>query len=183
MSGAIEESAGTLRESLVVIARATRTRGLKGELVADLLTDFPDRFQGLTQLFAVPPGGEPWKIELENHWFQRDRVILKFTGYDTVEAATALINHDFAVPESESVKLSPDEYYDWQLEGCRVETIGGELVGIVKGVMRTGGVHLLMVAGEHEKDSLIPMVSAIVVKLDTKQQLILIDPPAGLLEL
>jgi 16S rRNA processing protein RimM len=183
MSGANEEGASAAERALVVIAHATRTRGLKGELVADLLTDFPDRFQGLSQLFAVPPGGAPWTIALENHWFQKDRVILKFVGYDTIEAASALVGHDFAVRESESVRLAEDEYYDWELEGCKVETVAGEQVGTVKGVMRTGGVHLLVVAGENQKDSLIPMVSSIIVKLDTKRELIVIDPPEGLLEL
>src|SRR5882757_3120004 len=108
MTEPTHDGAGAAAESLVVIAHATRTRGLKGELVADLLTDFPDRFQGLKRLFAVAPGSEPWPIELENHWFQKDRVILKFAGYDTVEAASALVGHDFAVPESESVRLAED---------------------------------------------------------------------------
>jgi len=91
MSEATQDSASPADESLVVIAHATRTRGLKGEVVADLLTDFPDRFQGLARLFAVAAGGEPWPIQLENHWFQKDRVVLKFAGYDTVEAASALV--------------------------------------------------------------------------------------------
>ena len=183
MSEVPQDSGGVTVASLVVIAHTTRTRGLKGELVADLLTDFPERFQELTRLFAVARLGEPWPIQLEHHWFQRGRVILKFAGYDTVEAAEALINHDFAVPESESVQLAADEYYDWQLEGCRVETVTGLQVGVVKGVMRTGGVHLLVVAGDELKDSLIPLVGSIVITLDTKAGLIVIDPPEGLLEL
>lgn len=183
MSGAGQSSANAQDHSLVVIAHATRTRGLKGEVVADLLTDFPERFQGLSRVFAVAPGNEPWPIHLENHWFQKDRVVLKFAGYDTVEAANALVGHDFAVPESESVRLAPDEYYDWQLEGCRVETVAGQLLGTVKGVLRTGGVHLLVVAVALQKDSLIPMVNSIIVSLDTKKELIVIDPPEGLLEL
>jgi len=183
MSGEAKNDAGVEAESLVVVAHATRTRGLKGEVVADLLTDFPERFQGLSRLFAVASGGEPWPVQLENHWFQKGRVVLKFTGFDTVEAASALVGHDFAVPEAESVRLTDDEYYDWELEGCKVETITGQQVGIVKGVMRTGGVHLLVVVNDEQKDSLVPMVNSIIVKLDTKQQLIVIDPPEGLLEL
>lgn len=183
MSAGTGNSTAAADESLVVIAHATRTRGLKGEVVADLLTDFPDRFQGLTRLFAVAPEGEPWAIQLENHWFQKDRVVLKFVGYDTVEAARALVGHDFAVPESESVRLADDEYYDWELEGCKVETIAGQQVGTVTGVMRTGGVHLLVVVNEQQKDSLIPLVNSIVIKLDMKKELIVIDPPEGLLEL
>jgi 16S rRNA processing protein RimM len=169
--------------ALVVIAHATRTRGLKGEVVADLLTDFPERFQGLARLFAVASGSEPWAVQLESHWFQKDRVVLKFAGYDTVEAASALVGHDFAVPESERVRLAEDEYYDWELEGCKVDTLAGKQVGIVKGVMRTGGVHLLVVVGEEGKDTLIPMVSSIIVTIDRELQLIVIDPPEGLLEL
>ena len=183
MSGATQNSASADDESLVVIAHATRTRGLKGEVVADLLTDFPNRFQGLARLFAVAPGGERWPIQLENHWFQKDRVVLKFTGYDTVEAARALVGHDFCVPESESVRLAEDEYYDWELEGCNVETVAGEQVGIVRGVMRTGGVHLLVVVNEGKKDCLIPMVGSIIVSVDTLKELIVIDPPEGLLDL
>jgi len=117
------------------------------------------------------------------HLFQKGRVILKFTGFDTVEAASTLINHDFAVPESESVQLAADEYYDWELEGCNVETVAGEQVGVVKGVMRTGGVHLLIVVRDEERDSLIPLVGSIAVKLNPKSKLIVIDPPDGLLDL
>src|SRR5882762_2869962 len=109
MTGLTQDAPGAAAESLVIIAHATRTRGLKGELVADLLTDFPDRFQGLTRLFAVAPGREPQAIQLENHWFQKGRAVLKLTGYDTVEAASALVGYDFAVPESESVRLAEDE--------------------------------------------------------------------------
>jgi ribosomal 30S subunit maturation factor RimM len=49
--------------------------------------------------------------------------------------------------------------------------------------MRTGGVHLLVVARDEQNDSLIPLVGAIVIKLDPAKQLIVIDPPEGLLEL
>lgn len=183
MSGAADSTEKAPDESLVVIAHATRTRGLKGEVVADLLTDFPERFQGLSRVFAVAPGNEPLPIQLENHWFQKDRVVLKFAGYDTVEAASALVGHDFAVPESESVRLAEGEYYDWELEGCKVQTVSGQQVGVVKGVMRTGGVHLLVVANEGQRESLVPMVSAVIASLDTEKHLIVIDPPEGLLEL
>src|SRR5216684_6834536 len=183
MSVASEKSSSAADESLVVIAHATRPRGLKGEIVADLLTDFPDRFQNISRLLAVAPGGERLEVKLENHWFQKDRVILKFAGYETVEAAGTLVGYDFAVPESESVSLAEDEYYDWQLEGCKVETVAGLAIGTVKGVMRTGGVDLLVVAGEQKQDTLIPMVHSIIVELDPKRESIIIDPPDGLLEL
>lgn len=175
-------------EPLIVIARAVRTRGLKGELVADLLTDFPERFEHLVQLVAVSPGGERSVVGLEGHWFQNARVILKLNGYDSIETASVLIGYEFAVPEADRVQLAEDEYYDWELEGCRVETVTGDLVGRVKSVLRTGGVNLLVVEddGENEEKkqpSLIPMVKSILVAVDKDQKLVVIDPPDGLLEL
>ena len=57
-------------------------------------------------------------VELENYWFQNDRVVLKLAGYDDVETAKELVGFEFAVPEAERVQLPEDEFYDWELEGC-----------------------------------------------------------------
>lgn len=167
---------------LIVVARAVRTRGLKGEIVAELLTDFPERFEGLPALFAVGTG-EKKPLELENHWLQNDRIVLKFAGYDDVESAKSLIGFDFALPEAERMKLAENEYYDWELEGCSVVIKDGPALGIVSGLLRTGGVELLAVEDESGQEHLIPMAQSIVVKIDISQRQILIDPPEGLLDL
>jgi 16S rRNA processing protein RimM len=170
-------------EELIIVARAVRTRGLKGELVAELLTDFPERFESLTTLLAVSPDGQRKELQLEDYWFQKDRVILKFKDYDTVESANALIGLEVGVPESEQVGLASGEFYEWQLAGCFVENTHGETVGKVREVMRTGGVELLVVDAGGEREHLIPMAGDIVVKVDIPGKKILIDPPEGLLEL
>jgi len=167
---------------LIVVARAVRTRGLKGEIVAELLTDFPKRFERLSELFAVGLG-EKKSLELEDHWFQNDRIVLKFAGYDDVESAKSLIGFDFALPESERMKLSENEYYDWELEGCSVVIKDGRVLGTVRGVLRTGGVELLAVEDESAREHLVPMVESFVIKIDISRREILIDPPEGLLEL
>lgn len=175
-------------KSLVIVARAVRPKGLKGEIVAELLTDFPDRFDRIAQFFAMSPKGERTAVKLERFSFQKDRVILKLEGYDTIEAASMLVGHDFAVPESERVELEADEFYDWELEGCSVDTVTGEIIGRVTGVMRTGGANLLVVErdsrkGDNQRSSLIPMVSSILIRIDKHGKLITIDPPEGLLDL
>ena len=78
-------------ESLVIVAQVVKTRGLKGEVVAELLTDFPDRFDDLRSLIALSPTGERNVVELENYWLHNDRIVLKFAGYDRIEAASTLI--------------------------------------------------------------------------------------------
>src|ERR1044072_676172 len=86
---------------LGVIARAVKPRGLKGEIVAELLTDFPERFEDVDELVLVSPHGERTTKRLEDYWFQNDRVVLKILGYDDVDAAKELVGVEFAVPESD----------------------------------------------------------------------------------
>jgi 16S rRNA processing protein RimM len=171
------------RDDLIIVARAVRTRGLKGELVADVLTDFPERFEHVSELTGVGSSGERKQLELESYWFQKDRMVLKFAGYDSIESAKALVGYQFGLPEGERVQLSQDEFYDWELEGCAVENKLGSVVGKVREVMRTGGVELLVVENEARREMLIPMAQSIIVEIDKSRKKILIDPPEGLLDL
>jgi 16S rRNA processing protein RimM len=167
---------------LIIVARAVRTRGLKGELVAELLTDFPDRFESLNELIAVSPAGHQQTVKLENYWFQNDRVILKIESFDDVDSAKELIGYDFAVPEADRVQLEADEFYDWELEGCTVNTVDGTPVGIVSSVLKTGGTEILVV-NDQDVERLVPLAASIVKEIDPAAKRILIDPPPGLLEL
>ena len=168
-------------EELVSIANIVRTRGLKGEVVADSLTDFPERFESLVDVIGVRASGERLELKIEKFWFQSGRVILKFVGFDTIERGETLRNVEICVPESDAVELDDGEYFDWQLAGCKVETLDGTQIGEVRELMRTGGTELLVVAGE-AKDYLIPFVEAICVEVDVENKLIKIDPPDGLLD-
>jgi 16S rRNA processing protein RimM len=59
-------------EELVAIAKLVKTRGIRGELVADILTDFPDRFEDLETVTAVLPDGSRRELKIENFWFRFD---------------------------------------------------------------------------------------------------------------
>jgi 16S rRNA processing protein RimM len=167
---------------LVLIARAVKTHGLKGEVVAELLTDFPERFEDLDEVVLVSPGGEQKTGSLEDFRFQKDRVVLKLDGYDDIDAAKQLIGYEFAVPESDRVQLEADEFYDWELEGCTVK-VGDQSIGQVRSVMRTGGAEILVVSDESGNERLVPLAASIVVAIDPVGKTILVDPPEGLFDL
>ena len=170
-------------EDVIVVAHIVKTRGLRGEVVADLLTDFPDRFEKLKSLIALAPDGSRRSLEIEEQWFHGNRLVFKFAGFNSIDEAKPLVNYDLAVPVEDRVALPEDSFYEWELVGCRVETVDGTAVGNVAEVMRTGGVEILKVFDDAGQDRLIPMASDIVVAIDKEQKLIRIDPPAGLLEL
>ena len=168
---------------LVAVARVAKPRGVRGEVAADILTDFPGRLEGLGELIAVFPGGLRRRLALEGHWLHGDRVVLKFRGFDTPEEAAALAGCELAVPEAEAVELEEGAFYDWQLEGCRVETVGGRQLGTVSEVLHTGGeAPVLVVSGPEGKENLVPLAESICVGIDVGRKLIRVDAPEGLLE-
>ena len=146
------------------------------------MTDFPERFEDVEELVLVSPAGERTVVELEDYWFQNDRVILKLAGYDDVDAAKQLVGYEFAVPEQDRVPLPEDHYYDWELEGCEVK-VGNEVIGKVTSVMRTGGAEILVITDEKGSERLVPLADSIVVEIDPAAKTIVVDPPEGLLEL
>ena len=167
---------------LVAVAKAVRVRGLKGEVVCELLTDFPERFGWVERLIGVAPSGERSWLALERHWLQKGRVVLKFAGYDTPEAAQGLVGWELTVPESEAVELEEGEYYDWQLVGCRVETVDNRSVGTVREVLHAGAAPVLVIRDERDRESLVPLAESICVEVDIEAKLIRVDAPEGLIE-
>ena len=167
--------------NFIAIAKITKPRGLRGEVVADVLTDFPERFDNLERVFGVDENGESSELELENFWFQKGRIILKFGGIDSIEKAETLRNFEVCVPESEAVELEEDEYFDWELEDCEVLTVEGEKIGKVKEIFRAGENENLVVEGK-KREHLIPFVKAICTEVDIENKFIKVDLPEGLLE-
>ncbi len=168
-------------QDLVAIARIIKPRGLRGEMIAEVLTDFPERFDGLENVVAVSPNGGRSDLKIERFWFQNERVVLKVAGIGSIEAAEPMRGVEICIPEAETVELGEGEFYDWQLEGCEVVTVTGEGIGAVRQVMRTGGTEILVVERDG-KEHLIPFAKTICLEVDVERKRILVDPPEGLLE-
>jgi len=169
-------------DDLVVVARVARTRGLRGEVVADLYTDFPGRFEALDSVIAIAPDGSRRSLQIEEHWFHGNRIVFKFATYDSIDEAKDLAGLQLAIPAGERIELPAGMFYEWELAGCRVETLDGKLIGQVREVMHTGGVEILVVAGDG-RDFLIPMAHEICVEIDIGGKVVRVDPPEGLLDL
>lgn len=165
---------------LIAVAKVARPHGIRGEVVADILTDFPERFDGLADVTAILPDGKRRALEIESFRFQKGRVLIKFGTVDTVEEAELLRNAEICVDEAEVVELEAGEFFDWELEGCAVQTVDGNELGKVTSLMRTGGTELLVVKGDREY--LIPFAEAICTEVDIENKSIVVDPPEGLLE-
>src|SRR6516164_1576458 len=100
--------------SWIVLARLIRPQGRKGELLAELLTDFPDRFVGREDLYLARPtfDGRPDEarlVDVTSSWLpvgkNKGRVVLHFAGIDTITDAEAIAGLDVLVPRERRISL------------------------------------------------------------------------------
>ena len=173
-------------DDLYVIAKVARPRGFKGEVIGDLLTDFPDRLEQVSEskvdTWGIWPGGEVRPLAIERAWLLNARVVLKFAGCETEESAELFRGVSVAIMRGDLEELPPDTWYHFDLIGCDVTTKDGKSIGSVERVEEFGAAPLLIVKGDG-REALIPLTLSICIDIDIERKKITIDPPEGLLEL
>jgi len=172
----------TARTPPITIARILKTRGIKGEVVAELHTDFPSRFEGLHEVWLEFPDGRRERFSLEDSWAYRGRRVLRFGGVGSIADATRLVGAWVQVDAAMIVPLPVGTYYDHDLVGCKVRGPGGEFLGTVTDVVRLQGNSLLAVQGPRG-EYWIPAVAAICREISLERKEILADLPEGLMDL
>ena len=171
----------------VWLARIRHTQGRKGEVFADILTDFPEKFAERTRLWLMTETEEsPREMELIAHWLHKGGIVLHFAGVDSITAAEALAGLVVGIPHSQRAELGPDEVHIADLIGCTVFDVSGTepaAVGQIENVDRAAGpVPLLIVQGQRG-EVLIPFAKDFLRKLDTEGRRIEMALPEGLLDL
>lgn len=169
-------------EERISIARIARPQGIRGEVIADLLTDFPERFATLEIAHLRWPDGRVEKLALERARIHKGRVLLKFAGCEDRDAAERFRDASVMVTREELVELPADTWYDFELVDCDVRTTEGVNLGRVVEIHRYGAAPLLVVKDE-AREVLIPLAHSICVEIDPANKRIVVDPPEGLLDL
>jgi len=111
------------------------------------------------------PQGRVWAVRLE--------------GIGDRTAAEGWVGAEVLAERSELGEAGGGLHFWGDLEGLRVETVGGEELGRVAGLYATGGVDVLIVKGA-KGECLIPLAPYVTV--DREAGVVRVDPPEGLLE-
>ena len=107
------------------MARILRARGNKGEVAAEVLTDFPERLTRLDEVFlAAPQGsGEPKRMALKSCWLNqnhRRQIVFHFEGVTCISEAEKLRAFEVLLPLEQRVNLPVGQYFVSDLIGCNV---------------------------------------------------------------
>jgi 16S rRNA processing protein RimM len=167
----------------VSLARITRPQGRRGEVMAELHTDFPEQFARRKRLWLLDKDGSRRPAQLDAHWLHKGGVVLKFAGVDSISAAEELSGDEVQIPAEERQALGPGAAYISDLVGCRViDETAGEL-GVVEDVLFGAGDAPLLKLRRQGKEILLPFAQAYVKALRTDVKELRTALPAGLLEM
>ena len=189
----------------VAVAHILRPRGNKGEVSAELLTDFPQRLTDLREVFVADAKGEPRRVELVSCWLSqshRGQAVFHFAGCSSISEAETFRGLDVLLPIEQRITLPAGHYFISDLIGCSVFERAREaspvasspcslatapsLLGSVTDVEPTGeglpGTPLLVVDAR-EGELLIPLAEDICTGIDVRARRIEVVLPEGLRDL
>ena len=190
-------------EGWVWLARVKRTQGRKGEVFAEILTDFPEKFAERKRLWLLPKaltaGTSPStieaheaarEVELRHHWLHKGGIVLHFTGVDSISAAEELAGYIVAVPRAERAALDEGDVYIGDLIGCALVDVAPAepvIVGLVEDVDRSAGPVAMLVVSATDSSTreeiLIPFAKEYLRRIDVEAKRVEMALPEGLLEL
>jgi 16S rRNA processing protein RimM len=166
----------------VTIAKVIKPQGRRGEVAAALLTSFPERFAARERLYALSADGKQRReLRLEDHWFHKGQVVLKFAGVDEISQAEELVGSEIQVPREERAALEEGSVYVSDLVGCAVFDAGREIGTVHDVQFGSGEAPLLVIKGAREY--LVPLAAAYIEKMSPAEKRLEMKLPEGMLEL
>jgi len=178
---------------MVALARVVRPHGRKGEVAAEILTDFPERLPALRDVWLCAPDGSLKPAKLLSVRMQRGQAIIHFEGCSSISDAELLRGHELHIKLADRVSLAAGRYFITDLIGCEICESGSSApLGRVRDVQLTGegasGTPLLVVerpslGGRRERELLIPFAAEICTSIELQARRIEVSLPEGLLDL
>ena len=182
----------------LTLARLLRPHGIRGEIAAEILTDFPDRLTKLREVWLWDGSGEARKAEIKRCWLSVARggqAVFHFAGVDRIEDVEKLRGLQVQVPLADRMELPGGSYYISDLAGCEVWEIVGRDKGIAEGEAEELKTKLGVVRGVQESGTpvlevdtpdgevLIPLATEICRNIDVSARRIEVVMPEGLRDL
>jgi 16S rRNA processing protein RimM len=167
---------------MAIVGRIARPHGIRGQVIVNPETDFPEERFAVGATLFVNRGGRIEPVTVTTLRLQQGRPVIGIEGIADMNGAQELAGLEFRVPVERLSALPDGMFYHHDLVGCVVATTGGEVVGTVSAVEGEAGNTRLVVASKRG-EVLVPLAHDICTAIEPAAKRILIAPPPGLLEL
>lgn len=158
----------------VVIGKLRRPHGIQGEMLMDVLTDFPER---LRRKKVVYVGEQHEPLTLSAIRPQDRAMLVMFEGLENFDAIGRLRNQMVYVKISELPKLPDGEYYYHELIDMRIVDDQGRELGVLSEILETGANDVYVITSPSGEEILLPVISGVVLNIDPEQREIRVHPP------
>jgi 16S rRNA processing protein RimM len=162
----------------LAVGRLRRPHGVRGEILMDILTDFPERLRPGITLYA---GSEHQALHLTHCRWHSKALLMSFEGYHTPEDVGELRNRILYVSAADRPPLPEGEYYHHQLIGLQIVDEAGKSLGRLTEILETGANDVLVVRPPVGAEILLPLIDPVVLKIDLERQEILVRLLPGIL--
>lgn len=155
----------------IAVGRLRRPHGVKGEIMMEILTDFPERIK-VGNVVHVGQGYQPMKITgLRRH---QQGFLLRFEGIESRDDISVYRSDYVCVTTDDLPALDEGEYYFHQLIGISVYDEDGNELGKLAEIMETGANHVYLVQHEDGSEVLLPAIESVIldVKIDGQRMIV-----------
>jgi 16S rRNA processing protein RimM len=162
----------------LIIGRVLKPFGVRGELKIEILTEFPERFASLRQVFL---GDDAKSFAVEAARLHSGAALIKLAGIDTPEDAAKLREQLVYVAHADAVKLPENQVYLYQLIGLRVQTRDGKVLGAITDVLDTRANDVYIV-NDGTREILLPAIPDVVKEINLERGEMIVELIDGLVE-
>lgn len=163
----------------LAIGKLRRPHGVHGEIIMDILTDFPERLHRGSLLYI---GEAHQEAHLQSIRPNGSTLLVSITGYTTPETVGVFRNQIVFVPTADRPPLPEGEYYHHQIIGLRVISDEGVELGLVNEILETGANDVYVVRPSMGSDILLPAIDPVVLQIDLEKREMLVHLLPGLIE-
>jgi 16S rRNA processing protein RimM len=168
-------------DELVALGEIVTTHGIDGWLKLNPYNFKSPLLSALGQVI-LKKGGTRAPVELESTRPHRRQILLKLRGIDNIDGARQWVGWTLSVREEALATPAPGEYYHYRVIGLEVFDVSGARIGTITRVWSTPGSELYVVASAG-KEHLIPAVKQFIISVDFEARQMIVNLPAGLLDL
>jgi 16S rRNA processing protein RimM len=161
----------------LVVGFLRRAHGVRGEIILDLHTDFPERLQNGRKLFV---GEEHRPMTLSGARPHAKGMLLKFKDIETPEDAGELRNQWVYVRATDVPSLPEGKVYQHELFGFDVVEENGNSLGELVEIIETGANDVYVVKNEAGKEILLPAIPSVILEIDPARRLMRVHLLEGL---
>ena len=153
----------------ITIGYLTRTKGVRGWVVTEPLTDDPQRFEAVEDVVVEIDRREPIELKIEDWRLEGTIVLLKFAGIDTPEEARERVLKGYVtIPKDQLAPLPEGQHYVFDLIGCQVVEADDVDLGAVTQVLPMPSADVIVVRRPRGGEAMVPMVGDFVESVETQ---------------